>query len=161
MSARPMLTDDPYLPFLHPTAPSVAEATGRPPRPRMRLAVTGPQRRARTSRIAHAGLLRIVLTAMAVTLCVMAYVTLTAMLTRTNYQVVRVERERVALRDETLQLEDRLARLRSRDRLAALATKLGMQEAGAYAVVEIPRPAVPAPADRGLAFFPSLAGWIK
>lgn len=152
MSARPHLVDDAYLAtFQPPPAP-----------PRMRLATSGSLRRARTSRLQHAALGRIMLTAFGLTAVVMTYVMLTAMLTRTNYQVVRAERERIALQDETLQMDDRLARLRSRDRLAALAARLGMQDASAYAVVELPRkPNPPAESYHGLAFFPSLAGWIK
>jgi len=158
MSARPVFVDDAYLLVPRAAAPPAAEPT----HPRMRLASTGSRRRARTSRLQHAAFFRVVVIAVAVTGFVMSYLTLTAALTRTNYQVVRAERERIALQDETLQLDDRLARLRSRDRLADLATKLGMKDASAYAVVEIPRPAAsPAPDRSGIAFFPSLAGWIK
>ncbi len=153
MSARPLRVEEAY-----PQAPSA------PPTPRISAvpSVTSQQRRARTSRIAHAAFRRIIATATIVTTLVIGYVMLTASLTRTNFQIVKAQRERTALSDETTQLEDKLEHLESRDRLAAIAAKLGMHDASAYAVVEIPvDPAVARHRTRGLAFFPSLAGWIK
>jgi hypothetical protein len=63
-----------------------------------------------------------------------------------------------------MRLDDKIAQLRSRDRLALVAARLGMREQpGAYAVVRLPRQAV-ASSDRGgrLAFLSAITGgWIR
>ena len=53
----------------------------------------------------------------------MGYVTLTARLTSLNYAVGRAERERTALQTETARLDERVAALRSDDRLAHVAAQ--------------------------------------
>ena len=106
------------------------------------------QRRKKTSRQRYAHLGRFV-TGLAVSIVLMiGYVMLMANLTSLNYAVARAEHERVALQDQTARLDDRIAALRSQDRLSAIANKLGMHDPQQYAVVQLPAPAKAAPQTR-------------
>ena len=90
---------------------------------------------------------------------VMVYVMLMAHLTSMNYALARAERERNALQAQSMRLDDRLARLRSDDRLAAIAAKLGMRDPQQFALVKLPPPV--AERDRShIALFTSVAGWL-
>ena len=80
------------------------------------------------------------------------YVTLTANLTSLNYALVRTDRERTALLEDTQRLDERIARLQSPDRLAALAGKLKLHDPHVYAVVRVPEPK-PQPRPTGFALF--------
>jgi hypothetical protein len=89
----------------------------------------------------------------------MAYVTLTARLTSLNYAVARAERERAQLQAETAHLDDRIAALRSDDRLARVAAQLHMGDPQQFALVTLPAPA--RPEDRShLAFLSGLANFF-
>lgn len=72
---------------------------------------------------------------------VMLYVMLTARMTSLNYSVAKAQRERASLQAETARLDDRLAALRSDDRLAGVAARLGMQDPQQFAIVALPSPA--------------------
>ena len=82
----------------------------------------------------------------------LGYVTLTARLTSLNYALVRSDHERVALLEDTQRLDERIARLQSPDRLAALAAKLKLHDPHVYAVVRVPDPK-PQPRPTGFALF--------
>ncbi len=82
----------------------------------------------------------------------LGYVTLTARLTSLNYALVRSDRERTVLAEETQRLDERIARLQSPDRLAALAAKLRLHDPHVYAVVRVPEPK-PLPRPSGFALF--------
>lgn len=86
---------------------------------------------------------------------VMAYVTLTARLTSLNYAVAKAEHERATLQAQTARLDDRLAALKSDDRLARVAAKLHMQDPAQFAMVQLP--VVRAEHPSRLAFFAGLA----
>ncbi len=106
------------------------------------------QRRKKTSRQRYAHLGRFV-TGLSVSIVLMiGYVMLMANLTSLNYAVARAEHERVALQDQTARLDDRIAALRSQDRLSAIAIKLGMRDPQQYAVVQLPAPAKSEPQPR-------------
>lgn len=95
--------------------------------------------------------------ALAVALCmVMTYVMLTARLTSLNYAVGRAQRERAALVADAARLDDRLAGLRSDDRLASVAARLQMQDPQQFAIVTMPAP-VHKPDRSQLAFLAGLA----
>jgi len=89
----------------------------------------------------------------------MAYVVLTSELTGLSYAVANAKHERAALQAETMRLDDKIAVLRSDDRLAALAARLGMTEPQHFALVELPAIAQPSQ-GRHLAAFSSLAGML-
>jgi hypothetical protein len=127
-----------------------------PRRINVRTAKTATQRRiSRKERARYSGLVRFC-GALAVALCmVMIYVMLTARLTSLNYAMAKSQRERATLQAETARLDDRLAALRSDDRLANTAARLHMQDPQQFAIVTLPPPAHAA--DRRLAFLANLA----
>lgn len=94
------------------------------------------------------------------TTVVIVYLLLMANVTRTGYDLSRANRERVALQDQTMRLDNELARLKSRDRLADIAARLGMQDSGTYVVVQMPQPQ-PHQEHHGLAFLTAISGWIR
>ncbi len=107
----------------------------------VRTAKQATQRRiSRKERARYAGLLRFC-AGLAMVLClVMLYVMLTARLTGLNYAMAKGERERVMLTAETARLDDRIAALRSDDRLAGVAARLHMQDPDRFAIVTLPAP---------------------
>ena len=113
----------------------------------------------RQSRARYASVTRVSTTLLCVLLLLMSYVVLTSNLTGLSYAVASARTEREALQEETMRLDDRIAALRSDDRLAELAARLGMREPQAFAVVRIEPPRV----ARARSRFPvlsSLAGFF-
>jgi hypothetical protein len=90
--------------------------------------------------------------ALALLVPLLAYVTLTANVTSLSFALVRAERERTAVANDAQRLDDKIARLQSPERLAALAGKLRLHDPHVYAVVRIPEPKAQ-PRPTGLAFF--------
>jgi hypothetical protein len=110
------------------------------------------QRQRRTRRRMRAPVLAVLTLTLAALVPLLAYVTLTANLTSLNYALARTDRERVALLEETQRQDERIARLQSPDRLAALAGKLKLHDPHVYAVVRVPE-AKPQPRPTGFALF--------
>ena len=104
-----------------------------------------------TSLVRFSGVLGVVLVG------VMTYVMLIANLTSLNYAVARADRQRSSLQAETARLDDRLAALRSDDRLSRMAAALHMREPQQFALVTLP-PA--APQGQSKLFLSSLASWF-
>lgn len=114
------------------------------------------RRRARRRQFHGYGMLgRIVLILAGLSAPVMVYVMLTANLTGLNFSLDRVTQQKVLLQAETQRLDDQIAHLSSRDRLAAVAAKLKMHDPTDYHIVELPQPAAPPPPN-GIAFLGSL-----
>jgi hypothetical protein len=91
----------------------------------------------------------------------MLYVMLTANLTSLNYKLARVELQKLALQAETMRQDDRIAKLESRERLAALAARLKMHDPQMYAVVSLPQ-APPAPGPgHGIALLGAMNQWLS
>ena len=86
---------------------------------------------------------------------VMIYVLLMGNLTALNYSLAHATQQKIDLQEETMRLDDRIAQLQSRERLAALANKLHFHDPHVYAVVEVPGP-VAAPPANGIAFLGAL-----
>lgn len=85
------------------------------------------------------------------------YVMLTSNLTGMTYAVAKAEAQRASLQGETGRLDDRLAALRSQERLAAIAARLGMRDPQQFALVRMaPAQSVP---DR-LALLSSFASFF-
>jgi len=110
------------------------------------------QRVRRTRRRMRAPVLAVVTLTLAALIPLLGYVTLTANLTSLNYALTRTDHERVALLEDTQRLDERIARLQSPDRLAALAAKLKLHDPHVYAVVRVPEPK-PQPRPTGFAIF--------
>jgi len=111
------------------------------------------QRRVRrTRRRMRAPVLALLTLTFAALIPLLGYVTLTANLTSLNYALARTDRERLTLLEDTQRLDERIARLQSPDRLAALAGKLKLHDPHVYAVVRVPEPK-PQPRPTGFALF--------
>jgi hypothetical protein len=117
------------------------------------------RRRGRTAVLRHRAVLRTVAVLSIATLAVVAYLASMANVTRLNFELTRAARDRVALLGETTRLDDKLASLESRDRLELIAAGLGMRDPATFAVAVV-RPQ-PVEKPSGLAFFPSVAHWLR
>jgi hypothetical protein len=106
----------------------------------------------RTRRRMRAPVLAMLTLTLAALVPLLGYVTLTARLTSLNYALVRTDLDRIALLEDTQRLDERIARLQSPDRLAALAAKLKLHDPHVYAVVRVPEPK-PQPRPTGFALF--------
>jgi hypothetical protein len=95
------------------------------------------------------------------TALVMVWLLLVAGISRTSYDLARVTRERAALQDQTTRLDDTIARLESRDRLAVVAAKLGMTDPRTFAVVQLSPPVRTDAPSRGLALLSAIGDWIR
>ena len=101
------------------------------------------------------------------TVLVVGYLWLMANITRMNYEYARATGERTLLFDKETSLEDQIARLESRDRLAELAGKLGMSEPARFSVATLAAPPQRAAtvesrsAVRGVALLPAITDWLR
>ncbi len=95
------------------------------------------------------------------TALVIVYLLLVADGTRVGYELSRANQARVTLQDQTARLDDQIAQLRSRDRLAAVAAHLGMNDPAVYAVAKMPEAPVAASRGRMLAFLSAITNWMK
>jgi hypothetical protein len=119
-------------------------------------------RRARTRRLRYRLIARTVSGLGVATLVVLVYLALLANITRLNYEVSHAKqaRERIAL--QAVRAEDEIARLASRDKLEAIAARLGMREPSAFAVVALPpRHRHATQPAHGVALLSGVAGWLK
>ena len=138
-------------PQLFPQEEVPQKVLGRP-----RIAAHATRRRKRRALRLHYGATAKVLIVLALVLApVMLYVLLTTGLTSMNYQLAAVEAQKAQLTGEVQRLDDRIAYLESRERLAQIAVKLGMKDPTQYSIVSLEPPRVKK-AD-GLAFL----GWLK
>lgn len=88
----------------------------------------------------------------------MGYVVLTSSLTGLSYAVSNAKHERAELQADTMRLDDKIAAMRSDDRLASLAGRLGMSEPQHFALVVLP--STQPSQQRHIAAYPSLAGLL-
>jgi cell division protein FtsL len=103
--------------------------------------------------------LRLVLGGLAVaTVALLGYLWLMAATYRLSYDLQHLNKTGIALREQSARLEDRIAQLESRDRLAAIAEQLGMREPRMWAVATVPPPAEK---PHGLAFLPFTSNWLR
>jgi hypothetical protein len=137
----------------------IAHKAMQDPRPQPRVAMTAREaarrRGRRTKRQGYSALGRIAVLFAIVLVPVMIYVLLMGNLTALNYSLAHATQKKIELQEETLRLDDRIARLESRERLAELAIKLHLHDPHVYAVVEVPRQVV-APPSNGIAFLGAL-----
>jgi cell division protein FtsL len=103
------------------------------------------------------GVLAIVMT------LVMSYLALMANLTSLNYRVGVALEKRAALQEQTMRLDDKIAHLESRERLAEIAMKMGLHEPRIYAVVARTdaQPASTKLRRGGIALLGAMADWLK
>ena len=128
----------------------------KPPPRKQLLARDASRRRVRRTRLkGYAMLGRIVGVLTVVFALMLSYVMLMANLTSLNYALGHASATRLGLLDETTRLDDQIAHLRSRERLADVAAKLHMHDPKTFAVVALPRPAA-SPPPSGIAFLGAL-----
>jgi cell division protein FtsL len=121
--------------------PRLRDRAPRISNPRVVRAAT--QRRiVRKARARYAGVGRALAALTLVLVLLMSYVVLTSSLTGLSYAVAKAKATREALQEETMRLDDRIAALRSDDRLSQLAARLGMREPQRFAVVRIEMPRI-------------------
>ncbi len=135
------------LPYEEITLPRTGTRSGR---------TAGNVRRNRTRTRGYASLVKILGTASVLTLAIVVYLGLMANVTRMNYDLSRTTYQKTRLLDESSRMDDQIARLASRERLARLAARLKMHEPQAFAQVTLPAPRAEA-LPHGLAFLP----WLK
>ena len=135
------------LPYEEFAPPSTGTRSGR---------TAGNLRRNRTRTRGYASLAKILATASVLTLAIVLYLGLMANVTRMNYDLSRATRENTHALDESSRLDDQIARLASRERLARLATSLHMREPQSFAQVTLPARRSEA-LPHGLDFLP----WLK
>jgi len=87
----------------------------------------------------------------------MSYVVLMSSLTGLSYAISGARAQREALQEETMRLDDRIAALRSDERLSELAARLGMGEPQHFAMIRL-QPVHVAAARKPFPLFSSLAG---
>jgi cell division protein FtsB len=123
------------------------------PQPRVQVrAREAARRRGRRSRMQNYAMpARIALAFVVVLVPVMVYVLLMGNLTALNYSLAQATQTKSALVEETMRLDDHIAQLQSRERLADLASRMNMHDPTRYAVVDVPGPVVAPPAN-GIAF---------
>jgi hypothetical protein len=114
------------------------------------------RRRAHSRQLRNAGFTRLFASAFVLTLAVVFYLGLMANVTRMNYALTKAAREKTRLVDATSRLDDRIARLESREHLDALARRLGMRESQTFIAIVVP-PEHHGEAPHGLAFLT----WLK
>jgi cell division protein FtsL len=113
----------------------------------------------RKARNRYLGVSRTFSVVMVVLMLLMSYVVLTSTLTGLSYAVATARAHREALQEESMRLDDRIAALRSDDRLLQLATRLGMREPQRFAVIRIAPPQI-ARARPAFPVLSSLAGFF-
>jgi hypothetical protein len=119
-------------------------------------------RRARTRRMRYELIVRTVSGLGVATVVVLVYLALLANITRLNYEVSHAKQARARIGLQAMRADDEIARLASRDKLAAIAARLGMREPTTFAVVSLPprhRHATQPP--HGVALLSGVAGWLK
>ncbi|MGB8518693.1 MAG: hypothetical protein WCD38_00850 [Candidatus Tumulicola sp.] len=137
-------------------APRPSERSARVRNPRTARAATR-RRIVHKSRARYSSIGRVTAAVTGLLVLFMGYVLLTSTLTGLSYAVARAAHQRESLLEETMRLDDRIAALRSDDRLSAIATRLKMTEPVQFAVLHVPRPSAAAGRPR-VAVLSSLAG---
>jgi cell division protein FtsL len=117
----------------------------------------GRFRRRRRSLLSHYSSTVRVLSIVALVLApVMVYVMLTSNLTSLNYSLANAESQRTVLQQDVQRLDDQIAHLESRERLAQVAAQLGMRDPARFEIVTL-APPVHNEGSGGLAFL----GWLR
>ena len=112
----------------------------------------------RNSRARYTAIFRVCMVLGVVLVSLLGYVMLTSNVTSLSYAVAKAHQQRDDLQEQSARLDDRLALLRSDERLARVATKLGMREPQQFALVRLGTP--PVANGGGFAAWTAIAGWF-
>jgi cell division protein FtsL len=124
-------------------------------------------RRKRTVSLRYRSIVRIVGWLGAATILVVGYLWLMANVTKMNYEYAKATQERTQLLERTGRLDDQIAQLESRERLAAVAAQLGMSESAHFSVATLAASGSRADARvsrralRGVALLPAITDWLR
>jgi cell division protein FtsL len=131
----------------------------RPRIPNPRTARTATANRiVKQKRARYGSLVRVVaLLGVAVT-TLLVYVMLTSNVTSLTYSVAKAHAQRDQLIEETARLDDKIATMRSQERLASIAAKLKMRDPQQFAVVRLGTP--DQVAATGVPVLETIAGWF-
>ncbi|MDQ2680347.1 MAG: hypothetical protein M3Y21_04910 [Candidatus Eremiobacteraeota bacterium] len=128
----------------------------------VRTAKAATQRRqTHSARMRYAGLAKFSIALIGVAALMMIYVMLVSNLTSLNYSVAKADHERSVLQAQTARLDDQLGKLRSDDRLAAIAAQLGMRDPAQFAIVTLPTVRYDGKGHGRLALLSTVAGWLN
>lgn len=94
-------------------------------------------RKVKSHRARYESLVRVGVVLGIVLIGLMSYVMLVSNITSTTYALEKAQHKRELLQEETARLDERLATMRSNDRLAAIASKLQMKEPQLFAVIQL------------------------
>ena len=112
----------------------------------------------RNTRARYNAIVRVSIVLGVVLVSLLGYVMLTSNVTSLTYAVAKAHEQRDVLEEEGARLDDRIASLRSDERLARVATKLNMHEPQKFAVVQLETPRIAN--DRGFPAWTAIAGWF-
>jgi hypothetical protein len=119
--------------------PKYVEARPRISNPRRAQSAT-KSRIVKSNRARYTGLLRVGAVIGITLVALMAYVMLTSNVTSMTYALAKAQHKRTLLQEQTARLDERLAIMRSDDRLAAIAAKIGMNAPQLFVVVQLAPP---------------------
>ena len=119
------------------------------------------RRRKRSGTLRYRSIVNMLLIVSGLTLCVVVYLGLLANVTRLTYDQARLDRTHARLVDETTGLDDQIARLESRDRLAVIAARLGMRESRRFDVAVVPPQHPDVVAQHNVLLVPAIASWLR
>ncbi len=123
---------------------------------------TATRRRVRHARRrSYAAFVRVGGAAAVIVVPLMLYVMLTVNLTSANYALAHAQARKAGLIAETMRADDRIAKLESRERLAAIADRLGMHDPRTFAVVTLPPVPRTMPAPHGIALLGAINAWLN
>lgn len=91
----------------------------------------------KTTRAAYGGLVKTGAVLGLALIALLGYVMLTSSMTSLSYADAKAHHERDVLQQETSRLDDQIAAMRSDERLASMARKLGMKEPQTFALVRL------------------------
>lgn len=110
-------------------------------------------RRKHNSRARYAAITRFCVVLGIASVLLTGWVTMTSNLTGMTYAVAKADVQRAKLQGETARLDDKLSALRSQERLATFAARLGMKDPQQFALVRVS----PAATDTHVALLSSFA----
>ena len=132
-----------------------AQAPPRIANPR-RARTAAQTRYGKTTRAHYGGLMKTGAVLGLALIALMGYVMLTSSMTSLTYAVVTAHHERDLLQQDTARLDEKLAFMRSDERLAAVAKRLGMREPQSFALVKLS----PVQAASHFPVFDRISGWL-
>jgi hypothetical protein len=122
------------------------------------------RRRKRSGSLRYRSIINMLMILGVFTVGVVFYLGLLANVTRLTYEQSHLDRTHARLVDDAARLDDQIAKLESRDRLAVIAARLGMRESRRFDVAVVPSTRAEIVAQqraRNLVVVPPIASWLR